>query len=202
VTVLLASGSPRRRDLLRRLGIAFEVAPSLVEERAPHPGEAASAYAVSLAANKAADVSLRRPGHTVIGADTVVVVDDRILGKPRDHGDAFRMLESLAGKTHCVVTGVSVRCGETVHSGSVAAEVRMRPFSGKEIAEYVDSGEPMDKAGGYALQGIGGRLVETVSGCRETVIGLPLCLVQDLLRTCGLQATHGGSHFCTHGEIE
>jgi septum formation protein len=200
--MLLASGSPRRRDLLGRLGIAFEVAPSLVQERAPHLGEAAPAYAVSLASAKATDVALRRPGHVVIGADTVVVVDNRILGKPRDREDAFRMLECLAGRTHFVITAVSVRCGEAVHSGSVAAEVRMRPYSIQEITAYVDSGEPMDKAGGYALQGTGGRFVEAVSGCRETVIGLPLCLVQDLLRPCGVQGQDGGSHFCTHAEFE
>lgn len=194
--VLLASSSPRRRQLLSRLGLEFEVVPSRVVERPPEPGEDAGSYALSLAAEKASEVAGRRPGAVVIGADTVVVADGVILGKPEDEADAMRMLRLLAGKWHRVVTGVVVECGSRL-TGAESAEVLMRHTGDDERAAYIASGEPMDKAGAYAIQGDGRALVERVRGCRETVVGLPLCLLSDLLRECGLQVTAepGCEHF-------
>jgi septum formation protein len=187
MTVLLASGSPRRRDLLSRLAIEFEVCPSLVDERPPLPDEDPVAYVTWLARAKSADVARRRPGFTVLAADTEVVLDGRILGKPRDWEHANRMLESLAGRIHTVVTGVCVMCGGAIFEHPDVALVRMRAYSKEEITRYVDSGEPMGKAGGYALQGLGGKLVDSVDGCHDTVVGLPLRVARDLLVRCGVQ---------------
>jgi septum formation protein len=186
VTVVLASGSPRRRELLERLEMEFQVTPSRVHERPPAVDEDPVSYAVSLAEEKAEEVARKRPGHIVIGADTVVALESTIMGKPADRCDAIRMLESLAGRVHTVVTGVCIRCGGATYSGAVSARVQMRRYTAAEIVEYVDSGEPMDKAGAYAVQGLGGRLVEAIDGCRDTVIGLPLQLVREMLGRCGL----------------
>lgn len=185
MTVILASGSPRRRELLARLGIEFDVVPSSIPERDPFPRETPEAYALALALIKAEDVASRNPDRVVLGADTVVAVEGMMLGKPIDVEDAVRMLTLLAGRQHLVVTGVAVR-GACRGEGQVQARVRMRPSSPDAIRAYVASGESMDKAGAYAVQGMGGALVESVRGCYETVVGLPLCLVDRLLGGCGL----------------
>jgi septum formation protein len=168
-----------------RFGVPFDIVPSGVEERAPEPGEVPASYAVALAREKARDVAGRLPGAAILGADTVVVVDGAILGKPEDPGDALRMLSLLRGRRHLVVTGVALQCGGWL-TGSAAADVVMRDFGDDEARRYVATGEPMDKAGAYAVQGGGGRLVERVSGCYSAVVGLPLCLTADLLTRCGL----------------
>lgn len=186
MNLVLASGSPRRRELLRQLEIPFETVPSQVDERLPRDGEDPVAFATSLALEKAMAVARQRPQEAVLGADTVVSVDGSILGKPADQADAVRMLEQLKAKEHVVATGICLICRGSVYSESATARVRMRPYSTAEIEDYIASGEPMDKAGAYAIQGLGGDLVETVQGCHDTVVGLPLTLVEDLLLRCGV----------------
>jgi len=198
MTLILASSSPRRRQLLARLAPSFEVVPSRVVERPPLSGEDPSVYARRLAEEKASDVGIQRPNDVVLGADTVVAVGGLILGKPSDHEDAARMLRLLRGKCHIVVTAVVVRCESGHHGGAVAARVHMRNYRDDEIASYVSTGEPMDKAGAYAVQGLGGALVERVAGCYETVVGLPLCLTADLLRLCGMGEGSGSRPCCEH----
>ena len=195
MTLVLASASPRRRDLLRELGLKFRVVPSAVVEREPLPGESPEEYAKALAREKATDVAAGHPTAVTLAADTVVAVDGHILGKPRDAGDAERMLRLLAGKTHAVVTAVCVRCGGHEHVEASPARVSMRPFTPEEARAYVATGEPADKAGAYAVQGRGGQLVDAVSGCYNAVVGLPLCLTTDLLRRCGLAVN---DHRCRH----
>ncbi len=126
------------------------------------------------------------PNDVILAADTVVSIDDLILGKPVDVCDALRMLRLLRGRSHTVVTGVAVR-GAVPGDGVVAATVRMRASTDGELETYIASGEPMDKAGAYAVQGLGGDFVESVQGCLETVIGLPLCLCGELLRAAGIE---------------
>lgn len=186
MTVLLASRSPRRRELLSRLHVPFSVAPSGADERPPTPGEDPVAYALELAHHKARAVSVACPEWTVLAADTVVVVDDKILGKPEDEPDAVRMLMLLSGKSHTVVTAVVVRRGDRVWSGSRSATVTMLPYPLPLAEAYARGGEPMDKAGAYAVQGEGSRLVQKVDGCYLAVVGLPLCLTMTLLTAAGV----------------
>lgn len=195
--LILASSSPRRRELLSRLGVPFAVVPSGVEERLPRLGEDPAAYAAELARQKAAEVAQRYPGDVVLGADTVVAVGDHILGKPESEAAAEAMLALLRGRTHTVVSAVCVCCSADLSCGTVASRVTMRDFAPGEVAKYVRTGEPMDKAGAYAVQGLGGSLVSNVEGCYETVVGLPLCLTRDLLAGCGLRA--GGRVPCRCG---
>jgi septum formation protein len=181
-SLVLASGSPRRRELLAQAGFHFEVqVSSVVESR--RPDEDAIRFATRLAREKAEDVFARRaPGVVVLGADTVVVCDGEVMGKPADAADATRMLLRLSGRTHQVVTGVAVVWQEG--SAEVAAElthVTMRTISPQEVAEYVAGGEPMDKAGAYAIQGHAGRWIPRINGCYFNVVGLPLALVTSLL---------------------
>jgi septum formation protein len=179
--LILASASPRRRELLTQAGYSFLVeASSVVELRRPE--EDAIRFATRLAREKAQDVSARHPSSIVLGADTVVVCDGEVMGKPADAADAARMLGLLSGRTHQVVTGVAVVWGEG--AAEVAAEVTqvtMRALAPQEIEEYVASGEPTDKAGAYAIQGYAGRWIPRISGCYFNVVGLPLALVASLL---------------------
>jgi septum formation protein len=179
--LILASASPRRRELLTQAGYSFLVeASSVVELRRPE--EDAIRFATRLAREKAQDVSARHPSSIVLGADTVVVCDGEVMGKPADAADAARMLGLLSGRTHQVVTGVAVVWGEG--AAEVAAEVTqvtMRALAPQEIEEYVASGEPTDKAGAYAIQGYAARWIPRISGCYFNVVGLPLALVASLL---------------------
>jgi septum formation protein len=184
-TLILASASPRRRELLAQAGYRFEVQPSVVTEER-RPGEDAIRFVTRLAQEKAEEVFARRQSPAevvmVLGADTVVVCDGEIMGKPQDAADATRMLHLLAGRTHHVVTGVAVVWGPG--SAEVAAEltqVTMRTISPREVQDYVASGEPMDKAGAYAIQGYAGRWIPRISGCYFNVVGLPLALITSLL---------------------
>lgn len=186
--LILASGSPRRRVLIAELGLPVEIVPSEAPERRARAGEDPRAYALEVARAKADDVAARRPVDTILAADTVVEVDGQILGKPTDDADALRMLRLLRGRAHEVTTAVVARCGDRTFAGTVTSTVRMRPFDHEEARRYVATGEPMDKAGGYAVQEFGGSLVASVSGCYNAVVGLPLCLAADLLRRCGLAA--------------
>ncbi|GAC1325442.1 MAG: Maf family nucleotide pyrophosphatase [Chloroflexota bacterium] len=182
---MLASGSPRRSELLARTGLAFDVIPAGVDERAPYPGEDPCAYAIQLAREKAQSVALEHADALVLGADTVVALPTTIFGKPVSTEDAVAMLSRLSGRDHMVVTGVAVVWrGQTV-TRALSARVSMRPAHHEEIWSYVASGEPMDKAGAYAVQGRGSAFVQQVDGCYLTVVGLPLCLVASHLREVG-----------------
>ena len=181
----LASGSPRRRHLLETLGIAHVVQPADVEEDRL-PGEVPEAMAVRLARVKASAVASLRPHDLVLAADTVVAIDDHVLGKPVDEEDAKRMLAMLSGHRHRVVTGVALACpGGAVLERYDVTEVWFRELSDDTIAAYVATGEPMDKAGSYGVQGYGAVLVERVDGDFFSVMGLPVRLVADLLEEAG-----------------
>jgi len=190
-TLILASASPRRRELLIQAGYRFEVEPSSVVE-SRRPGEDAIRFTTRLAREKAAEVFARHQPSTapmmVLGADTVVVCDGEVMGKPADAADATRMLLLLSGRTHQVVTGVAVVWGSG--SAEVAAEmtqVTMHTLSPQEVADYVAGGEPMDKAGAYAIQGYAGRWIPRIHGCYFNVVGLPLALVTSLLEAAELR---------------
>ena len=186
--LVLASASPRRRDLLNLLGRPFAVEPAAVEEIMP-PGEEPAVVARALAEQKARVVAALRPAAVVIGADTVVAVDGMMLGKPDDEADALAMLRRLRGRAHMVVTGLAVARGERLLTASVAATVAMRAAGDDELRAYIATGEPHDKAGAYAVQGLGGALVSAVEGCWLTVVGLPICHLGRLLGEIGLPPT-------------
>ncbi|MDP6980587.1 MAG: Maf family protein [Myxococcota bacterium] len=180
--LVLASASPRRRDLLAREGVRFEVIPADIPEE-HKPGESPEDLVCRLAFEKAAAVAKRlgdRPARWVLGSDTIVVIDDDVLGKPRDTAEAERLLGRLTGRTHAVITGyafVDSSAPEEPSRGRVAqqtSQVTMRDASAEEIAAYVATGEPMDKAGAYAVQGEGARFVTRVEGSEDNVIGLPV----------------------------
>jgi septum formation protein len=191
VRLILASASPRRRELLSRLGLPFDVRPSRIDE-ALAPEVAAPALAAALARAKARDVAdqVRAAGDgpaVILGADTLVVLDGRPLGKPGSRDEARAMLRALRGRSHEVVTAVAlieVPGGHEV-TETVTSRVLMRPYGEPEIDAYVATGEPDDKAGAYAVQGVGGQLVARVEGCFENVVGLPLGTTARLLRTFG-----------------
>ena len=188
--VILASQSPRRRELLTLVGIRHEVRPADIDESA-FPDEAPAAHAERLARTKAERVATGEPGSVVVAADTIVVIDDLILGKPADDADARRTLRRLAGRTHTVFTAVAVaRGGETV-SGVETVSVAFRPLDDAEIAAYVATGEPMDKAGSYGIQGFGATIVERIDGDYFAVMGLPLVRLVGLLRRVGVRYEFG-----------
>ena len=178
-TLILASGSPRRAQILKMAGIPFRSRAAGVDEK-PCSGEKPAAYAVRLAREKAE--AARRPGEVALGADTVVIVGKEALGKPRDARDAARMLRALSGRMHRVITGVCLLGEGWSRSEAVETRVWFRRLSGAEIAEYVASGEPLDKAGAYAIQGLASRFVERIEGCYFNVMGLPVSRVYEWLR--------------------
>jgi len=188
VPVILASASPRRRELLGLLGLAFEASPADLDETWRN-GEAPAAHAERLAREKAA--ARAAPGAVAIGADTIVVVDGDILGKPRDAAEAGAMLRRLAGREHDVFTGVAVAYGGAVASGASRTRVRFRALDDAAIREYVATGEPLDKAGAYGIQGYGAVLVERIDGDYFTVMGLALGLMTELLGRVGLRYRFG-----------
>ncbi len=185
VELVLASASPRRREFLERLGIAFTLVPAEVDE-ALWPGESAEDAALRLAVSKARAVAALHPGRAVLAADTLVSLGSRILGKPEDQESARRMIELLSGRQHEVVTGYCLIHEDQEESGLAVSKVHFRRLSPAEIAAYVQSGEPLDKAGGYAVQGLGAALVEEVSGSYTNVVGLPLSRVVELLLRRGM----------------
>jgi septum formation protein len=190
--LVLGSASPRRQELLRCAGISFMVQPADIDET-PLPEERPKDCAERLAREKAVAVHQQRPGDFVLGADTIVVVDGAILGKPADAADAARMLRLLSGRGHEVITGVCVV--GPVDSGrwpvvseslrSEVTRVTMGKLSEEEIRDYVASGEPMDKAGAYAIQGIASRWISRIEGDYANVVGLPVALVYGMLRERG-----------------
>jgi len=187
--LVLASASPRRRDLLASLGYTFRVVASHADEQL-FPGEQPTEHVVRLSREKALEVATRPevPGRWFLGSDTVVVCDDAILGKPRDAADAAGMLRRLSGRRHQVYTGFAVydRAQQALRSGAVVTEVTFRALTDDEIAGYIASGEPLDKAGSYAIQGLGAALVRRIEGSYSNVVGLPLCEVLEALEEAGL----------------
>jgi septum formation protein len=187
MTIILASNSPRRKDLLHQIGIDFSIDPADVDERVL-PSEVPEVYAVRVALDKARLAAARVAAGIVIAADTIVVVDDEILGKPADASDAERMLKMLSGKVHRVITGLAVMdaaTGKTLTRTSVT-RVWFRRLAPQEIASYIATGEPLDKAGAYGIQERGALLIDKIDGCYFNVVGLPLSLLGELLRDFGI----------------
>lgn len=185
--LILASASPRRQELLRNAGISFRVHPADVDET-PLSNETPSDCAQRLAREKALAVAKQFPENPVLGADTIVVIDGQMLGKPTDAADARRMLRLLSGKTHDVITGVCVvdpsRSGRpsSVRMKHASTRVMMSELSEKDVADYIASGEPMDKAGAYAIQGQASRWIPRIEGDYGNVVGLPVALVWKMLQ--------------------
>jgi septum formation protein len=185
--LVLASASPRRRELLSQAGFSFEVHPAQIPEE-PKPGEDPIAYVIRLAREKAQAVFDQLSANpetaanlTVLGADTTVTLDNHILGKPEDPADAGRMLRLLSGRTHRVITGIAVVTAERTEVAAEVTGVKFLTLSDEEIAAYVATGEPMDKAGAYAIQGRAARWIPRIEGDYFNVVGLPLALVSTLL---------------------
>ena len=186
--VILASASPRRRELLDLIGIEHEVRPANIDE-SYLDGETPREHAERLARGKA--TALHLPDAVTIGSDTIVVVDGDVLGKPRDKGHAHEMLRRLSGRSHVVMTGVAVRWRDRVVSGLEEVGVTFRALNDDEIDRYIATGEPMDKAGAYGIQGYGATIVERVDGDYFAVMGLALNLLGRLLRESGLRYAFG-----------
>jgi septum formation protein len=184
-TLILASASPRRLELLRQAGISFEVHPAHIPEQR-RAEEAPLAYALRLAEEKARAVAQRFPGRYVLGADTIVVADEHLLEKPLDHADAARMLRILSGRAHEVTTAVSlIRPNGQSDTRACTTRVFFRALDDEEIQRYVASNEPMDKAGAYAIQGGAASFADRMEGEYSNVVGLPLPLVTEMLRANG-----------------
>lgn len=177
--LVLASASPRRREILETAGLSFSVRPADVDE-STREGESAGDYVRRLAETKARAVW--EPGETTLGADTTVVLDSEILGKPGDEAEAVDMLTRLAGRGHDVITGYCLFDGERVEAGAETTRVVFAPMTADEVANYVRSGEPFDKAGGYGIQGLASKFIERVEGCYFNVVGLPIARIYSLLR--------------------
>ena len=180
MTFVLASASPRRAELLRAAGFSFTVDAVDIDESV-EPGETPEACVRRLARGKAEAGARRHPGATVLGADTVVVVDGRILGKPRDDDEARGMLAALSGRVHQVYTGVAVARPGQVRDAVDISAVTFAPLTGAQISAYVATGEPRDKAGAYAIQGWASRFVERLDGSYSGVVGLPVAVAYRLL---------------------
>jgi septum formation protein len=175
--LVLASNSPRRREILTAAGFAFIVrVPNIIEER--RAGEPPVDYVRRLAEEKARAVPLN-PGEIVLAADTTVVMGEHVLEKPADEAEARRMLTMLSGREHRVITGICLRTSARTLIDSAATRVQFMRLAPQEIADYAASGEPMDKAGGYAIQGLGSKFVERIDGCYFNVMGLPISLVYE-----------------------
>ena len=189
--LVLASRSPRRAELLRGLRLPFEVVPADVDESLLAE-EAADAYVARLARTKAEAVRARLDGDDllVLGADTTVEIDGRILGKPADQDEGVAMLLALSGRTHRVATGIAVAGPAGTECACVVAEVEFRDVDRAEAEAYWATGEPADKAGGYGLQGIGGIFVTGIRGSASAVVGLPVAETEQLLRRCGMDTWH------------
>jgi septum formation protein len=190
---VLASQSPRRLQLLQSLGIAVHVQPADIDE-SYHEGEEPGAHAERLAREKVAAVAAQDPDSVVIGSDTVVVVDGVVLGKPRDEDDAVAMLLRLQGRSHEVATGIAVAAAGRTLSSVERVEVRFRAFGEALARAYAETGEPLDKAGGYGIQGYGAALVESIRGDYYAVMGLPIGRTLLLLEEAGWVYDFRGLH--------
>ncbi|MGM9615760.1 MAG: Maf family protein [Oscillospiraceae bacterium] len=185
MNLILASASPRRRELLGIFGKPFVIDPASGPENPP-AGASPEETVRALAAAKAQETAARHPGDLVIGADTIVELDGMILGKPADRDDAFHMLRALSGREHRVFTGVALACGDELRCEAEMTRVFFRELSDREIWAYIDSGEPMDKAGAYGYQGLAGLFVERIEGDFFNVVGLPLCRLGRMLEAIGV----------------
>ena len=187
LSLILASGSPRRREFFTRMGWTFTVVKPGTEERV-HPGETPEQYVRRNAEEKAAD-ALALSGiadrAVAVAADTIVVQDGRILEKPKDPADAHRMLRELSGRTHQVMTGLCIRTAAAMHSRTVVTDVEFKPLTDAEIDAYIRTGEPMDKAGAYAIQGLAAYMIRNVRGSYTNVVGLPLAETVEALAPFG-----------------
>jgi len=194
-TLILASKSPRRQYLLKKAGLSVTVVPSRIDERTI-PVSDPETYVKVLAEAKATEVSARYPESWVIGADTIVLIDGTILGKPKSHTDARQMLERLSGRTHQVLTGYALCCRkkERLFSETIITDVRFKTLSEVEIEWYIQTREPFDKAGAYAIQGIGTFLVKSIHGSYTNVVGLPVCEVVEFLLKEGIIGLQGTGH--------
>ena len=182
-SIYLASQSPRRRELLTQIGITYELLSNDIDESVL-PNEQPAAYVERLAIEKAqAGQELAIENKPVLGSDTIVVINNQIMGKPHDEKHAIAMLLSLSGKEHQVMTAVALVLGTKVHSEVVITKVKFRDISEQEAVNYWQSGEPKDKAGGYGIQGIGAQFVENIDGCYFAVVGLPLMKTQEMLKS-------------------
>ncbi|OZI11302.1 septum formation inhibitor Maf [Bacillaceae bacterium SAS-127] len=184
--IILASGSPRRKELLQQIGLPFTVIVSDVDETISHPISSKETV-MQLASRKAHAVAKHHEQNIVIGADTIVVLDGEILGKPKDRSDAKRMLSKLSGREHSVYTGVAIVQGKNEHVFYEETNVTFWELSSEEIDAYIDSGEPFDKAGAYGIQGIGALLVKKIDGDYFSVVGLPVASLYRQLQRFGLQ---------------
>ena len=193
--LILASASSRRKELLSQIGLPFRAVKSGVEEKAI-TGDPAKITQM-LASKKASHVLRTESESWILGADTIVIIDDKILGKPRDEKDARQMLQSLSGREHSVITGFCLLdpAGNLAHTEAVTTLVRFKTLSEQEISAYINSGEPFGKAGSYAIQGIGAFLVEAISGSYTNVVGLPVCaLIKALISVEALDGFPIRSH--------
>lgn len=186
--IILASASPRRKELLTNIGLKFQVIPSSIEE---NPGEAFSYEKIEqVAREKAMDVvgKVDYPA-IIIGSDTVVTIDNKILGKPEDENDAFNMLRLLSGRTHKVVSAIAVHDSETgkTKTASVTSEVEFRELTDREIRAYINTGEPFDKAGAYAIQGKAGTFVRAIKGCYSNIVGISVFKLAEMLKEFGIE---------------
>ncbi|HEX7504784.1 MAG TPA: Maf family protein [Syntrophales bacterium] len=185
--LILASASPRREEMLRLLGLRFSILHSNVDE-APSTGELPEHYALRLSEAKARAVAGKRPGHWILGADTIVTIDDELLGKPRTTDEARCMIRKLSGREHTVITAFTLVNSEReeVIRRAVASQVRFKDVPDDEVEWYVATDEPYDKAGGYAVQGKASFLISEIHGSYTNVVGLPLCEVVEALKELGL----------------
>ena len=190
VRLVLASQSPRRRELLALIGLTHEVEPADVDESLL-PDESPAVHAERLARAKAETIAVRDASRVVIGSDTIVVLDGDVMGKPKGEAEAREMLHRLSGRTHTVITAVAVALGGKTVSATEVVEVTFRALSDSDIARYVQTGEPMDKAGAYGIQGYGATIVERISGDYFAVMGLALGRLVELLRAVGVEYRFG-----------
>lgn len=191
--IILASSSPRRKELLEKLGLRFEVIPSLIDE-IPLPDESPEDFALRTSTEKALNVSRNLDDHSVvIGVDTIVLIDGEILGKPKNKKEAITMLEKIAGKEHRVITGFSIVKPKTeiLHREFVESRVKIKTLAPWELEGYIKTGESMDKAGAYGAQGIGAFMIEEIHGSYTNVVGLPLAQVIDVLTRLGVLKLFG-----------
>lgn len=200
MAMILASQSPRRRELLGQMGFSFTVRPAKGEELA-HPELTPTQLVEELARQKALEVSAEAASDdVVVAADTVVAIDGKVLGKPHDKVHAAQMLSALSGREHTVYTGVAVKRGETLLVEHEATQVRFRPLTQREIDLYIQTGEPMDKAGSYGIQGYGALLVEGIRGDYFNVVGLPICRLGRMLAQVGEDALAQCAQKCAEKE--
>lgn len=187
MSIILASQSPRRKELLTQMGLTFDILPAQGEEDADTSLPPAE-YVKQLALQKAAEVAAKcNPEDLVIGADTIVVLDGKILGKPKNAAHAFKMLSNLSTRRHTVYTGLALIQGEKQMLGVEATQVRFCNLTEQEILSYISTGEPMDKAGAYGIQGRGALLVDSIQGDFYNVVGLPICRLGRMLAGFGIK---------------